>query len=100
MFERFDEHYEHRTAEFTEITKPPSEYLAEGRLFVSTEGEHGLPQVIAQAGSHWIVWASDYPHWDAEFPGAVAKVADDDAIDAADRAAILDGNARRLFGWD
>ena len=99
MFERYDEHWERRPKEFPNITKAPSEFLTGGQLFVSTEGEDGLPQVIEQSGSNWIVWASDYPHWDADFPGAVAKVADRDAIAPADRAAILDTNANRLFGW-
>jgi predicted TIM-barrel fold metal-dependent hydrolase len=99
MFERYDEHWERRPREFPNIDKAPSEYLSGGNLFVSTEGEDGLPQVVEQSGSSWIVWASDYPHWDADFPGAVAKVADREAIAPADRAAILDTNANRLFGW-
>jgi predicted TIM-barrel fold metal-dependent hydrolase len=98
-FERLDEHWEHRPHEMPHITKAPSEYLREGRFFVSTEGEAGLPQVIQQAGADWIVWASDYPHWDCHFPDGVRHLAGNEAVDRAHRDAILDGNARRLFGW-
>jgi predicted TIM-barrel fold metal-dependent hydrolase len=98
FFERLDEHWEHRPEEMA-VSRAPSSFLAEGRLFVSTEGEHGLPQVIDQSGSGWLVWASDYPHWDATFPGAVRNVSDRTDLTEADREAILSVNAARLLGW-
>ena len=47
------------------------------------------------------VFASDYPHWDTEFPGTVAEVRErhrhlgDDVLNA-----LLGGNALRLYGLD
>jgi hypothetical protein len=79
------------------IDRAPSSFLAGGNLFVSTEGEAGLPQVIAQAGSHWIVWASDYPHWDCHFPDGVRLVTERDDLTAADKQAMLVDNATRLL---
>jgi predicted TIM-barrel fold metal-dependent hydrolase len=99
LFERCDEHWERRPSEFPGITKAPSEYLAEGRLFVSTEGEAGIPQAIQQAGDRWIVWASDYPHWDSAFPDSVTHVTERDDIPAESLAAIFDTNPKRLYGW-
>ncbi len=98
FFERLDEHWERRPDEMA-VTRAPSSFLGEGRFFVSTEGEQGLPQIIEQAGSGWLVWASDYPHWDATFPGAVAQVGERPDLAAADREAILSANPARLLGW-
>ena len=98
--ERLNEHYEYRSHEFDAITKPPADYVAEGRLFVSTEGEDGLPQVIEQIGFDIIVWASDYPHWDSDFPSSVTGVTDRSDLSDAHKQAIFEANPKRLFGWD
>jgi predicted TIM-barrel fold metal-dependent hydrolase len=98
LFERLDEHYEHRAGEMV-VKNRPSEYLAEGRLFVSTEGEGGLPQVVEQSGHHWLVWASDYPHWDSEFPDSVSKVTGRRDLSDGQKQALFQDNPRRLFGW-
>jgi len=46
-----------------------------------------------------VVWASDYPHWDARFPGAVKPVLDHPGLSDADKHAVLSTNAERLLGW-
>jgi predicted TIM-barrel fold metal-dependent hydrolase len=97
--ERLDEHYEHRPHEMPNITKAPSEYLAEGRLFISTEGEEGLPHASAALGGECVVWASDYPHWDSDFPNGVSKVMTRDDLDADQKRALFETNAKRLYGW-
>jgi predicted TIM-barrel fold metal-dependent hydrolase len=99
LFERLDEHYEKRADEMPNISRPPSEYLAEGRLFVSTEGEDGLPEIISQAGPDWLVWASDYPHWDTDFPNSVTNVEGRDDLTTGDKRQLFESNPRRLLGW-
>lgn len=99
FIDRLDEHYEKRAHEMPLITKEPSDYVREGRFFVSTEGEPGLPQAMQLAGEQWIVWASDYPHWDCHFPNSVLGVTKRDDLTAAQKTAILETNAKRLFGW-
>ncbi|HEY8216668.1 MAG TPA: amidohydrolase family protein [Acidimicrobiia bacterium] len=98
-FERLDEHYELRADEMPAIERPPSSFLEDGRLVISTEGEGGLAHAIDALGVQSVVWASDYPHWDAEFPGSVKRVLDRDDITDADRRALFDTNPRRLYGW-
>jgi predicted TIM-barrel fold metal-dependent hydrolase len=98
LFERLDEHYEKRAEEMPNISRPPSEYLAEGRLFVSTEGEDGLPEIISQAGADWLVWASDYPHWDTDFPNSVTNVEGRDDLTSGDKRQLFESNPRRLLG--
>jgi predicted TIM-barrel fold metal-dependent hydrolase len=76
----------------------PSEYFAR-QCFISTEpNEHTLPAVVSLMGPDTIVFASDYPHPDAIFPGAVRALSERADLDAGAIAAILDTNARRCFG--
>ena len=97
--ERLDEHWEHRPQEFPNINKAPSAYFAEGRMFVSTEGEDGLAHAIERCGLEWIVWASDYPHWDCHYPHGVTGIVERDDVTADQRTRIFSTNAQRLFGW-
>jgi uncharacterized protein len=97
--ERLDEHYEHRPDEMPNIVKPPSEYVAEGRLFISTEGEAGLPHVFSTLGTDLTVWASDYPHWDSDFPNGVDNVLSRDDLTNDQKRALFETNAKRLYGW-
>ena len=98
LFERLDEHYEKRPGEMP-ISKAPSEFLADGRLVVSCEGEQHLPHALRGLGSQSVVYASDYPHWDAEFPDTVRHIADRDDVSDADKKAVLGENAARVYGW-
>ena len=61
-------------------------------------GKRGRAYAAERLGPGVVVYASDYPHWDAEFPGSVAAIRDRDDLDPATRQAILGGNARRLLG--
>jgi len=99
LFERLDEHWEKRPQEMPLITKAPSDYMAEGRLVVSCEGEKHLPHALSGLGVGNIVYASDYPHWDAEFPNTVRHIADRDDLTDAEKDAVLGGNAARVYGW-
>jgi predicted TIM-barrel fold metal-dependent hydrolase len=67
---------------------------------ISTEpGEDMVAAVVEHVGADNVVWASDYPHPDATFPGAVTKtLAAMGALDGAARGKILADNAARLYG--
>lgn len=95
--ERLDEHFHKRKGEMP-IPRPPSEYLAEGRVWVSCEpDERSIEWVVDQLGADCILYASDYPHWDAEFPDSVAKIRDRNTLSSETKRAILGDNAARLF---
>lgn len=98
LFERLDEHHEKRPGEMPAIDRPPSEYLRDGRLVVSCEAERGLAHAIGALGRHCFAYASDYPHWDAEFPDTVRHVVERTDLSDDDKAAVLAGNARRVLG--
>ncbi len=100
LFDRLDEHYEKRPHEMPRITKRPSEYLADGRLVVSCEAERHLGHALDGLGAHSVVFASDYPHWDAEFPDSVTAITGRDDLDDSQKTAVLAGNAARVYGWN
>jgi hypothetical protein len=51
------------------LTMPPSAYFMR-QCFVGAEEERGLKQVVEQIGNENIVWSSDYPHGDSDYPKA------------------------------
>src|SRR2546422_57374 len=71
FFDRLDEHVEKRGRLTPECKREPREYLARGQLHVSCEPEESaLPFVTATLGDHFVMYASDYPHWDSDFPNS------------------------------
>jgi predicted TIM-barrel fold metal-dependent hydrolase len=97
LFDRLDEHYEKRKQEMPLLTKPPSAYLDDGRIVVSCEGEKFLPHALEGMGAHSVAYASDYPHWDSEFPNTVRNIADRDDLTDDQKRAVLGANADRLY---
>jgi predicted TIM-barrel fold metal-dependent hydrolase len=103
-------YFVHRTAEHREkrrellpaMTCDPQDYLDRGQCFFSFEAEEPLlHEYIAHLGDTSIVYASDYPHWDSDFPGTVDEVrsnAEGLHPDALKR--ILHDNAARLYRLD
>ena len=57
------------------------------------------PMVVEQVGDECVVWASDYPHPDAQFPGALDVTLRSLAgLSESSRARLLGSNGQRLFG--
>ncbi len=96
--ERIDEHMEAWAYAGSPPPLAPSEYFAR-QCFITTEpDERSLPQVIELLGDDVIMWASDSPHPDAVFPGAVDALADRTDLSDASKEKILRTNALRCFG--
>ena len=95
--DRLDEHYEKRVGEMP-IPRPPSEYVRQGRVLVSCEpDEHAIVYVCERVGSDKILYASDYPHWDADFPNTVRAISERDDLTDEAKDNILGANAARFF---
>jgi len=95
---RLDEHYEKRTKEMPNIKKKPSEYLTDGNCFISCDpDEEEIAHVVEVIGDDKIVYASDYPHWDAMFPGSVAAISERDNLSDRAKRRILGENAQRYL---
>ena len=96
--ERLDEHFEKRGDEMP-ITRSPSETFAEGRCVLSCEPEErSLAFVCDAVGPDKIVYASDYPHWDCEFPNSVRAISERSEIDSEVKRAILYENSQHDKG--
>ncbi len=98
-FDRFD-HF----AEVYAWTNPglklkPSEYFAR-QCYVSFDpDERSLPYTLPLIGEDRIVWASDYPHLDATYPGVVDELDEHLAkLPASAQEKVRGENAARLYG--
>lgn len=60
--------------------------------------EQRLPHIVEAIGADKILFASDFPHYDAIFPGAVAAVSARTDLSGDAKRLILGGNAARLLG--
>ena len=60
--------------------------------------ETTMPQGVEALGEDKVIFASDYPHWDAVFPGAVKEVRERTGLSESAKRNILGENAARLYG--
>ena len=78
----------------------PSEYMTRGTWFFAVEPEETtLPYVIDRVGEDVVLFASDYPHWDGNFPYMVSTLKERKDISEGAKSKILCNNAMRLYGW-
>jgi len=96
---RMDGHFATWGRHLRELRCKPSEYFLR-QCFISMDPDDAVaPAVIAQLGDDNLVWASDYPHIDSPFPGAVKEtLALLAAVPEMSRRKLLGGNALRLYG--
>ena len=96
--ERLDEEYEKRSEEVLLLRAKPSEYMRSGRIFYSFEpDEKSLPYVLSQMGEDVLLYASDFPHWDSNYPHSVKKVVERQDISDRQKQKVLAENARHLY---
>src|SRR5262249_42857434 len=63
-------------AQWPDCQRKPSEVIRGGQVALTLEPEEAiLPYVLQVAGDGRIMYASDYAHWDSEFPESVRMVA-------------------------
>jgi predicted TIM-barrel fold metal-dependent hydrolase len=75
----------------------PSEYF-QRQCWISTEHERELPMVIESIGDDKIVFSTDYPHGDSDFPHAVEEFLEMGGVSNESRKKILWDNCARLYG--
>jgi hypothetical protein len=93
-----DEHFEVLGVQLPALKTEPSKLLERGQLYFSCESEEKeLAHVIDIIGDDWIVFASDYSHFDSRFPGASAPIVDHAKLGDSSKRKILNDNARRLY---
>lgn len=80
-------------------TSDPRTYIERDQIFFSFEAEEPLLEVCVEhyGATSWM-YASDYPHWDSDFPGTVLECREMTAplgIDVGRQ--LLGGNAARFY---
>jgi predicted TIM-barrel fold metal-dependent hydrolase len=97
---RVREHREGRPELLTQMTSMPEDYFTRGQCFFSFEGDEPLlAAYIEQLGAASLLYASDYPHWDAEPAGSLAQLRTSlDRFGSDVQEALLGGNAAKLYG--
>jgi predicted TIM-barrel fold metal-dependent hydrolase len=97
---RMDEHWEHWGYTLPELERRPSDAFR-AQCFVSTDPEEeAVAATVEFVGEDCVVWASDYPHPDAIFPGAPRATLSNPRLSAERKRKILVDNGRRLYGFD
>jgi predicted TIM-barrel fold metal-dependent hydrolase len=97
-FERMDEHYEVLGVQLPALKTAPSKLMERGQLYFSCESdEKELAHVVDIIGDDWIVFASDYSHFDSRWPGASEPIVNHARLSDATKRKILNDNARRLY---
>ena len=79
----------------------PSEYFRR-QCWISFDPDEAMLAFTAQSelcGADRIIWASDYPHPDAKFPGVTEELAEAlEPLDFAQKVQITSESARALYG--
>jgi predicted TIM-barrel fold metal-dependent hydrolase len=97
-FHRLDEHYEVLGVQTPDLKTEPSKLLARGQLYFSFEADESeLAHVIDVFGDDWLVFASDYSHFDSRWPDASGPIVNHPKLGATTKRKILNDNARKLY---
>ena len=96
---RLDEHYELMPRYVPLLTRKPSEVMkSRDQCFVSCEpGEFNLGPTIEWLGEEKVLYASDYPHFDSDFPNTVKGIVEREDLGDSAKKKILEENALRLY---
>jgi uncharacterized protein len=99
LVDRLHEHREKRGSWVKNGWKrDPRDYVAAGNVWVSCEPEEPiLPAVVDILGDDFILYASDYPHWDGDWPESTRPLRERRDIGDDVRAKIAGKNARRFY---
>jgi predicted TIM-barrel fold metal-dependent hydrolase len=100
-------HWMDRLDEFTEsygwqlagLRLRPSEYFRRQGFVSFDPGERTVGALVPLVGDDVMIWASDFPHSDAKYPGVVEELRQHTAgLPAGTRDKLLGRNAVRLYG--
>ena len=100
-------HWMDRLDEFTEsygwqlghLKLKPSEYFLRQGYISFDPGERTMGALSKFIGTESMLWASDFPHSDAKYPGVVSELREHITdLPATARANLLGRNALRLYG--
>ena len=98
---RMHEHWEKRAHEVPWLKNDPVAVFRRQCMISCDPDEATIPAVVDYIGEDYVCWASDYPHWDAVFPGAVEELRKHmSGLSEGAQRKILGDNARRFLALD
>ncbi|MCE2389930.1 MAG: amidohydrolase family protein [Proteobacteria bacterium] len=101
--ERLDHHWAEFRFDVPWLEHPPSHYFRR-QCWISFDPDESTLAFTAESplvGADRMVWASDYPHPDAKFPGTTRELAEATAsLTAEQRNRIAGANTSALYGID
>ncbi len=99
--ERLDHHCRKFQWEVTDLSMLPSEYMRR-QCWISFDPDEAMLRTTAESplvGAERIIWASDYPHPDAKFPGVTEELAEAlDGLTFQQKDQITSQTAMALYG--
>ena len=97
--DRLDEFAESYGWQLGHLRLRPSEYVRRQAWISFDPGEHTMGALTRFLAADHMIWASDFPHSDAKYPGVVAELRGHTAdMASAARADLLGASALRLYG--
>jgi predicted TIM-barrel fold metal-dependent hydrolase len=101
--ERLDHHCRKFQWEVQDLSMLPSDYMKR-QCWISFDPDESMLAFTAQSplvGAERIIWASDYPHPDAKFPGVTEELAEAlEGLTFEQKQAITSESAIALYGID
>jgi len=95
---RMDDDYTRVKSGFApNISRPPSEYIRRNCYVTCEVDEVLLGHALAEFSEDRVLLATDFPHFDSEFPGTVHKLRARGDISAKQKEKILHHNAREFL---
>ena len=80
------------------LRRRPSEIIRGEQIVLTCESEEsGLDRVLDEAGAGTVLYASDYCHWDCNFPDSVRDICEARELDFDQKTRILGRNAVEFF---
>ena len=77
----------------------PSDYVKSGRCYFGCEPEEKtLPFAAEHVGGDVLLYASDYPHWDSDWPHTVRRLRERTDLSEELKRKVLAENALRFYG--
>lgn len=97
--QHMDEEVELRHSEVPWLRAKPSEYVKSGRAFFGVEPEEHLISIVADVvGDGSLLYASDYPHWDSDWPNTTKTLLNRDDVSDGLKRKVLGENALAFYG--
>jgi predicted TIM-barrel fold metal-dependent hydrolase len=97
--DRMDEFLDTYSWAAAKLSLTPTEYFQRQCVVSFDPGEHSMGAMARLAGADNLIWASDFPHSDAKYPGVVDELREHTQdMEPQDRTKLLGENAARLYG--